>query len=78
MGSGAGNSVIELSLEAQDLSRVLVHMVNKQQGNNQGLAEGCTNLSSTYKGRSKTDTRPSCHDVLVTKSLSKNPVAECS
>lgn len=30
MGPGAGSSVTELPLEAQDLSHVLVHTVNKQ------------------------------------------------
>lgn len=73
MGPGAGNTVTELSLEAQDLSHVLVHTVNKQKKKNkknQGLAEGHPNLSSTHEGSSKTDTRASCRAVLVTRSLS--------
>lgn len=66
MGPGVGDSATELSLEAQDLPHVLVHVVKKQKKKNQGLIEGCTNLSSTSEDRHQIF----LPGVLVTKSPS--------
>jgi len=76
----AGNSDPHLQdyhFEAQDLSHVLVNLINKNK--NQGWTEGHRNPSYAPEGTSKTDHRLSRHAVLVTKSLLQHyPMAESS
>lgn len=72
-----GPSSPELPLEAQDLSQVLINLVNEHKS--QGLTEGHRNLSHMQEGSSKTDHGFSCHSVLATKGLLQHyPMAESS